>query len=233
MKKLSTEEKLELGINTSVMAMREYLMSYFKGSCVREVSATINLSWSYIDRDDRSNHQYRRREHELANPMRLLFYNVPLLEVHKHPNTVTFYPAVLSRSPEYQEIDTRLKTFFGKYLSGVELKENNTRGRRVNSDGTGDNQQMLDLAKRYTAQEGVPDDVPEPNKLHLAQMTYAQLVEFYRGGSQEMPETSQERIDQLVNARLTEDPRNMFYFTNPPTRLSSSRQVNIGYDWSI
>lgn len=197
MKKLDENELVELGVMTHVMAVRECLMQYFKGTTVASLTDNVNVWWDSIGYDDEENHNYRRREHEMHSPMRLLMDGHPLLEVQHHPNIATLYPRILGRSDEYSQMGEHITKFFNRYLGSVELKENKTYGSTRHRDGSGDKGQMLAIAKRYAPSKDPqtrlteePVEVPQVQKIttrdRALQQQLDQLMRAYRLQGTEM-----------------------------------------------
>lgn len=157
-----TEEKIAEGVAKIVMHSREEMMSYFKGTCVDRVvrnSSTQRLiqfqGFALSGRSNR-NYYYERREQEIANPKRLYVFDTGFLEVRHEPDTVTFYPGVANRSPEFQAIHRQLKDFFGKYLQGVILQEDDKNEYNSANNGREDKALVIGIAG-VTNEEAQPD----------------------------------------------------------------------------
>lgn len=136
-----TEEQLIAdGIKHTVMAIREEMMEYFKGTCVSRLvdNAGIYTDSISLQSNLRRPYLYQRQNHEQDNPRRLYFGATALGEMHHNADTVSFYPAVMNRSPEFTAIHEQVNAFFSKYLQGVKLELNTTSDYNNASDGSDD-----------------------------------------------------------------------------------------------
>jgi hypothetical protein len=117
---MDTTDIRKLEIETTVMAIREVLMTYFKGSCVEFVtnSGDIYLSEKVMPR----NYNYQRDIARLLDCRRLYIKGLPIMEVHKNENTVIYYDSILKRSPELRRIRKLLTKFIRAYLVSVKLE---------------------------------------------------------------------------------------------------------------
>jgi hypothetical protein len=113
----------QLDLEINVMAIREMLMEYFKGTCVRRVTDNHNVTLQSIQKS--SNYYFERRENEIKNPVLLYVSNVPILTLSKEPETLTLHLGTLERSKELREVRIELEKFMHDYLRGVRIEVNN------------------------------------------------------------------------------------------------------------
>jgi hypothetical protein len=232
MKKLDENELVELGVMTHVMAVRECLMQYFKGTTVASLADNVDVWWDSIGYDDEENHNYRRREHEMRSPMRLLMNGSPLLEVQHHPNIATLYPRILGRSDEYSQMSEHITKFFNRYLGSVELKENKTYGSTGHRDGSSDKSQMLSTARRYAPskdRQADPVEAPQTrpitsrDRLHQQQLDH--LMRTYRMQGTEMSPALVRQYQQAWNiehlATVYNDSEAVRFQPQRPQRVES------------
>lgn len=111
-----------VNIESAIMAIREVLMEYFKGTSV----LTVTTGGPYLDPigyDDRG-FQYERHERERKHVCMLMLGKVPLLRVEKCQDAVTFNSHLLQRSPQLRAVQKGVEKFLKTYLVGVEIKYN-------------------------------------------------------------------------------------------------------------
>lgn len=112
----------QLALETTIMACREVIMAYFKGTTVDSVVKTYtNVSRSMIS--EPSSYNYQRRQQQQINKQALLIGGTPILYLLKHPREIHFKIGVLNRSKEFQEIHRELEKFLKRYLRAVTIKE--------------------------------------------------------------------------------------------------------------
>ena len=107
-------------IETTIMAIRERLMEYYKGTCVERFTEDSNI---YINElPYRGNHNYQRDEFMRTMPSELFIGNLPILAIKKNPDEITFYDNILGRSPQLRQVKQELERFVEKYLGAIETK---------------------------------------------------------------------------------------------------------------
>lgn len=132
----SKELTMKDGVDVTVMAIREQLMLYFKGTCINrfsEIAVSVERDMS----DEERQYQYQRRQNNLVAKSGLYFYGSMIMRLERHPNRVTFYTNVFTRSICMVEVQERVKQFLETYLGSVELKEKDTFSLR-DTNGTAD-----------------------------------------------------------------------------------------------
>lgn len=112
------------GIQTTVMAVRETLMEYFKGTCVEKFTQDSNVTTTSVSPQQQGQFQYLRERESRQNPMMLWVGKVPILSLQKFPERVEFYARPLTRSPQLSQLYDELQVFMGKYLVSVEVSHN-------------------------------------------------------------------------------------------------------------
>lgn len=115
-------DPVELGIQTTVMAIREEIMGYFKGTCIQKFTAEQNVRVRTIN--IRADYQYERRQWENERPSIVWLGSVPILTVKHSPDRVIFHDTVLSRSPQLRQVKVGVEQFMEKFLRGVEKEYN-------------------------------------------------------------------------------------------------------------
>lgn len=112
--------KEQISLEATIMALREELMKYFKGSCIGRVANTDTITRLPISQyRQRPRHAYQRRQQDEAEECLLFLGGAPILTIRKHPNTLTFHDSVLGRSKQFQQIRSELQDFMSKYLKSV------------------------------------------------------------------------------------------------------------------
>jgi hypothetical protein len=111
------------GVTVTVMALRELLMQYFKGSCVQEMTTNSNARLYELGQNQRGLSRAERWRLSLKRPSILLLDNVPILSVGQEPDTVTMHVTVLNRSPQLKQVRKSLEKFLATYLPGVNVEE--------------------------------------------------------------------------------------------------------------
>lgn len=175
-------ELVDSAIRHIVMASREELMSYFKGTCIsRVVTQSLGRQLVYfhdIAYGERTNYFYQRREYSNTQPKRLYLDQIPILEVGKAPDTVAFYPGVMQRSPEFQMIDTHLRSFFKKYLAGIKVTENTKSEYNKVNNGKEDKTLIIGLTQPQVEETGFgyvgPDLYPVPPHTGMYTVTWGE-----------------------------------------------------------
>jgi hypothetical protein len=113
-----TMARSDIAIESTIMAIREVLMEYFKGTCVQRMTDSqvfLAVPSTYAE------YQYQRIELQNKQPRNLMLSGFSLLEVSKLPDTVTLNVKVFDRSPQLREVYAGVKEFLDKYLVGVEV----------------------------------------------------------------------------------------------------------------
>ncbi len=113
-------DKRKLDIETTTVAIREAIMSYYKGTCVERMVDPNNIHIHPIEVNRR--YQYEREISGIRSPSRLWIGNAPIMELWKNSNKVIYYDVVLKRSPELRIIRSKLTKFFREYLKDVKVE---------------------------------------------------------------------------------------------------------------
>lgn len=115
------EDKDTDNVAVTVMALREVLMEYFKGSCVQKMTKNSNVRLYDINQSTRGMTRAERWRLSFKQPSILLLDNVPLATLGKEPDTVTIHSSVTDRSKQLREIEEGLQKFLRTYLPGVRV----------------------------------------------------------------------------------------------------------------
>lgn len=105
-------------ITPTVIAIREQLMEYFKGTCIERF--TTNGSVRLRGDGSPQRYAYQRREFELALPSILWISDVPILSLNRNPESILFH-STLDRSPQFRAIKGEVNKFMHNYLAGVQV----------------------------------------------------------------------------------------------------------------
>ncbi len=112
-------DPVEVGIQTTVMAIREELMKYFKGTCIERFTADRNVSIQHIE-VGHMNYQYERRQFENEYACMIWVGSVPILTVKHATDRIIFHTVVLDRSPQLRRMREGVEQFMEKFLMGVD-----------------------------------------------------------------------------------------------------------------
>jgi hypothetical protein len=111
-----------LAIETTVMALRETIMEYFKHTCIERLTSDAGIQFKRI-RATETRFQYQRREAEAQDRQVLYLSGLPILEVQRDPEKLVFYKTMLTRSKELRDVYQGLQNFMEKYLSAVTVED--------------------------------------------------------------------------------------------------------------
>ena len=111
-------EAKQLAIDNTIMAIREFLMEYFKGSCGDKLALPSSVTVKKFPTS--GNFYYERRESENSQGKVISIKNVPVMRVQLSPDTIVLFSKTLSRSKQMREVRDKLEMFLDKYLQGIE-----------------------------------------------------------------------------------------------------------------
>lgn len=115
-------KSVDIGLESTIMAIREELMNYFKGSCVERFTTNRNVKLNGLSNYVRFD--YQRRECDRMQQVKILSVgSLPLMRVSKSPFKVTFHTAVLNRSPQLRAVRQGVEDFLDEFLPSVEKEE--------------------------------------------------------------------------------------------------------------
>jgi hypothetical protein len=106
-------------VQNAIMAVREEVMCYFKGTCVERFADTTGLSLRELPISDNGNRYHNRRVAQARQGHVLMFNEKPLLSMEHNPDELTFHT---SMNPDRKAIKKAVEAFAHKYLPGVVLK---------------------------------------------------------------------------------------------------------------
>lgn len=173
----------DMGLQATVMAIREEMMNYFKGTCVDRVTDNRNVHLTRLP-SDRLPYQYQRIEQERKRITGLYVADVLLFTLQLEPDRVLFGKE-LDRSPQLREVKKAVDKFMERYLAGVS---------RDYYDGTPpqevDDSELLTTRPRtrgrdmFDMYEEAMREYPQPrfsfSADNMTTMTSPQGVQFYR-----------------------------------------------------
>lgn len=112
-------ECIDTDIKVTVMHIRELLMSYYKGTCVENMT-TSGVIAMFRDRDHSGGHLYERLNADAQDKKIMAIGDAKIFTLTKVPNKLVFY-SCLDRSPQFRTIKDEITKFMSDYLGGVEL----------------------------------------------------------------------------------------------------------------
>ena len=113
-----------LAIETTVMAVRESIMDYFKGSCVERMTKNTNVYTLPVETNLRGRPNYERVEIQNRSTTIILLGGLPIVTVEHLPDTITINTGVMKRSKQLRAVNKQLAEFLKVYLPGVAVTEN-------------------------------------------------------------------------------------------------------------
>jgi hypothetical protein len=111
----------EIQTQELVLELREKLMTYFKGDCVRTLTTRRQVTVDSLDSTTR--YLYERRENDIHSRRRLTVLAIPFVELSKEPHMVTFYTDAINSNKELSTVRTEVEVFLDKYLPNVKIGE--------------------------------------------------------------------------------------------------------------
>lgn len=113
-----------MGIDNStrltIMAIREILMQYFKGTCVEIMTSSANVQLIRDWSNQGTSHQYERLANEANNKCVLRCGGVKLFTLSSTPKKIVFY-SCLDRSPQLREVKKEIAEFMHDFLGAVDV----------------------------------------------------------------------------------------------------------------
>lgn len=111
---------VEEDIQSTIMAIREVLMTYYKGSCVENLVNSHNVSLHSVA--DSGGYYYQRLDRDIKQPSVLVLADVTIARLGKSPDKIILYSSVLKRSKEFRMIQENMITFLQRFLKNVEIE---------------------------------------------------------------------------------------------------------------
>jgi hypothetical protein len=111
------------GLETTMMAIREYLMTYYKGTCIESIVGENNVRLRQEHIGTRELRAYQRNLSAQKNLKRLTIGDTTIATLQEVPCILTLHNTTLYRSPELREIRLKTLKFMGQYLRGVRIIE--------------------------------------------------------------------------------------------------------------
>lgn len=131
--KQPSEDEIRHGIEATVMAFREHIMQYYKGTCIERVTNSHNIG--LIPMQSRSGrYQYQRVANSVRDKHVLALGNTHIGYVEKLPDAITFDLEKLSRSPQLRAVHKGLEKFMGRYLPSIQVKTKGVANNREKDD---------------------------------------------------------------------------------------------------
>lgn len=127
------KEVVDDGIKATVMALREHLMMYYKGTCIDRFVGNTNVIMR--SESQRAPYQYMREINRGRDMHHLDIGVYRLLTLEKQPDTLTLHNTQLHNSPQFRAVREGILDFMGRYLRGIALVEVGTKriGKRDDS----------------------------------------------------------------------------------------------------
>jgi len=171
-------------ITPTVMAIREVLMEYYKSSCVERLTTSSDVYLSELPSERRRGrtYNYEQWEAQQHNKRLLSLSGVPLFTLQHNPEEMTMHMLSLNRSKQLQAVRAGVEEFMVKYLSGVQIKRNNTSyvGHRITITPT---KKLKDDSKLMKAQVKDVGNNPLQGMEHIVRRTPDGIVAIDVGGS--------------------------------------------------
>lgn len=121
-----TQSEMDNRIKATVMGIREEVMKYFKGTCVERL-VDHNVHRIPLARMiGRLPYQYQRNDLANRDPQVLMIGDVPIATLERIPETITLHTQVMRLTPGLLRVDTEVRCFLDRFLSGVPVRENDT-----------------------------------------------------------------------------------------------------------
>jgi hypothetical protein len=120
------EMSFQVRLEATVMAVREQLMKYYKGTCVESVTRNNNVGMgSVVDyMSNRGRHLYEREALQHRNPKFIRIGSYPILSVEHIPDSLTYHLRVLEMSEGLKTVHSEVQDFMRKYLPSVRTSVN-------------------------------------------------------------------------------------------------------------
>lgn len=114
-----------LDTDETIMAIREELMEYYKGSCVSQLASHEGISITPVRERSGGDHYYLRREEENRDPQVLYWRDTPLFTMERQPAQLTLHTRYITKSDALRTIRAGVEDFMGKYLMGIPVATSN------------------------------------------------------------------------------------------------------------
>lgn len=110
-------------LETTTMAIREHLMTYFKGTCVDRMIRQSNISTRSVSdyRLARPQFIFQRRENEIRGESFLFIDDTILMRLSHEPEMILMYDKVFARSTEFAKVKLNIENFMAKFLPPVKV----------------------------------------------------------------------------------------------------------------
>jgi hypothetical protein len=106
-------------IQATIMALRQGLMQYFKGSAVDDVVRVNSLQWS--SHNPHTQHRYQAEQNRFVNRLTVHLGHHPLLTVEHEPDSICLHLGTLDRSKVMRKIKQGIVSARNSYLTSVIL----------------------------------------------------------------------------------------------------------------
>lgn len=121
---MNKKELEKLGIEAVTMGVREQMMQYFKGTCVRELVSGVSVRSSYVQSAGGYYASRRQRANEQVCKIMLQAPDreIRLLTLKKAPERVILQDSILDRSPQMLLIKKGIQESLKTYLRGIKVE---------------------------------------------------------------------------------------------------------------
>lgn len=110
-------------LEPTIMAVREVLMDYFKGTCIRRMTTSSNVRLRRLGFSVRGVYRNERVDMELDNICVLYVGHVPIAKLGKNPARLVFLSTATKRSPQLRSLEYYVRKFAKEYLPGIEIQQ--------------------------------------------------------------------------------------------------------------
>lgn len=115
----SKQPESDVKLETTVMALRETLMQYFKGSCVARLTDGAGIECRTVYQP-RMKYQYQRLQAEAERAKVIYLGGVSLMTVRLAPDRLVYHTITMGRSPQLKQIHKMIDKFLDHYLPNVQ-----------------------------------------------------------------------------------------------------------------
>lgn len=158
------------GYVLTMLAIREYLMNYFKESCIESVVSSTNVRLH--DAPVNHQYQYQRELRNINNPSFLKIDNVPIALLSKTPDVITLHEHVLERSRALRRVREGILSVMKDYLKGVKVVWDNPKDLEVYAAKRAEG----DILRHTTLRNGQQDYTVNFDYADLSRTAYEQIT---------------------------------------------------------
>lgn len=126
-------DKQKEDVEFTVMAIRERVMEYYKGTCVNRMDNPHNIGLR-IEDSAPARYNYQRQAIRQQDGQKMYIGNVWVASLQKSPHMMVLRNNKLQRSPQLEAVKAGVMDFMGRYLRAVEVKQQGRRPAELTDD---------------------------------------------------------------------------------------------------